>query len=114
MEREPYWRRAGRRIWQETYSSAKKRTPPLVISVMSLGLGYFYGVSQLHVGTKEAIKVGLICGLGANLIWLFGVLIYNVVRVPWLLDAESGALINAQESRAQTAEKTIQERKRQK
>lgn len=81
---------------------------------MSLGLGYFYGVSQLHVGTKEAIKVGLICGLGANLIWLFGVLIYNVVRVPWLLDAESGALINAQESRAQTAEKTIQERKRQK
>jgi hypothetical protein len=51
--------------------------------------------------------ITVISGVGANVIWFLGVLIYNTVRVPWLLDADAGKQINSLEDRATLAETSV-------
>ena len=44
--------------------------------------------------------------------WILGVLVYNIVHVPWLLDAESGQQISTWEERALAAESVLDDREK--
>jgi hypothetical protein len=72
-------------------------------------MGSIYSWLYFHKQIKETIEIALISGVGANVIWFLGVLIYNAARVPWLLDSESTDLINDQETRVLVAEKNLAE-----
>jgi len=104
MERESFGARARKTIWRDTWASVKKRTIPLIVGLIGVALGGLYSWLALHRQVVENVKIGLIAGAGANVIWFLCVLIYNTVRVPWLLDAESDQLIDQMESRAEAAE----------
>lgn len=69
-----------------------------------------YGWLYLHKQIKETAAIAVMSGIGATLIWILGVLIYNTVRVPWLLDAESGQQISTLEERALAAESALDDR----
>jgi len=51
--------------------------------------------------------IAVISGFGANVLWFLGLLIYNTVRVPWLLDADAGKQISDLENRAILAETSV-------
>jgi len=83
----------------------------LVIAIIGIAVGTLFNHFYLHKdAAKELIEVALVSGIGANVIWIAGVLIYNTVRAPWLLDAESGELIDQMESRALLAEDCLREK----
>jgi hypothetical protein len=71
-----------------------------------------YGWLYLHKQIRETAAIAVISGIGANLIWILGVLIYNTVRVPWLLDAESGQEISTLEKRALAAESALDDQEK--
>jgi hypothetical protein len=66
-----------------------------------------YGWLYLHKQIKETAAIAVISGIGANLIWILGVLIYNTVRVAWLLDAEGGKQIAELEDKVQGLEDSL-------
>lgn len=104
MDRLSFGTRARQQIWRETRASIKGRVTTLTVSLVGILVGYLY-VTELHqVSNWQTIKISVMAGITANILWILGVLIYNTVRVPWLLDAESGEQINALEQRALTAE----------
>lgn len=70
-------------------------------------MGSLFSWLYLHKQIKETVEIALISGVGANVIWFLGVLIYNTVRVPWLLDADAGEQINGLEERARLAETSV-------
>jgi hypothetical protein len=110
VDRPSFGTRARQRIWQETRATIKRRVTPLVISLMGIVVGYTYNLLWLHKQTaKELVAVAVVSGFGANLIWFLGVFVVNTFRVPWLLDTESTNLINKQETRAESAEKKVDE-----
>jgi hypothetical protein len=112
VERLPYATRARERIWRETLLSVRRRVPPLIISLASITLGGVYGGLYLHKQITETVAIAVGSAMGANLIWILGVLIYNTVRVPWLLDAEDGQQISALEDRASAAESALDDREK--
>ena len=112
MDRLPYWTRARRRIWQDTRASAKGRVVTLVVSIVGLALGYLYATELHQVTNWQALKIAVEAGISANILWVLGVLIVNSLRVPWLLDAESGEQIDALEQRAAAAETALDEREK--
>jgi len=112
VERLPYTTRACERIWRETRSSIRGRIPPLVISIVGIALGTMYGWLYLQKEITETAAIAVISGVGANLIWILGVLLYNTVRVPWLLDAESGQQISTFEERALAAESALSDQEK--
>jgi hypothetical protein len=72
--------------------------------IVTTFLNYFW----LHKQTVEEVGVlGLVSVVGSYTIWFFLSLIVNACRVPWLLDADSGALIDSLEIRAQEAESRL-------
>jgi hypothetical protein len=107
-----YATRARGRIWRDTRSSILRRVPPFVISLVGIAIGSIYGSLYLHRQIKETAAIALISGVGANVIWFLSVLIYNTVRVPWLLDAESGQQIRTLEGRALAAESALDDREK--
>jgi len=107
VERLPYRTRALERIWRETCSSFRKRVPPFVISLIAIAVGSTYSSRYLQKQIKETVVIAVISGVGANLLWFLGVLIYNAVRVPWLLDADAGKQISDLENRAILAETSV-------
>jgi len=110
VERLPYTTRACKRIKADTVAAIWRRVPPLVIAIVGIGVGALFNYLYLHKQTaKEMIEVALVSGIGANLIWILCVLVYNTVRVPWLLDAESGQQIDVLEARVFTAESKADE-----
>jgi hypothetical protein len=112
VDRPSFVVRAWERIWHETRASLKGRFPPLLISFFGIAVGYTYSWFWLHKQTaKELVTVAVVSGIGANLIWFLSVFVVNTFRVPWLLDAESTALINGQEARAESAETKLAEMK---
>jgi hypothetical protein len=106
VERLPYRTRALERIWRETCSSIRKRIPPFVISLIGLAVGSTYS-RYLQKQIKETVVIAVISGFGANVLWFLGLLIYNTVRVPWLLDADAGKQISDLENRAILAETSV-------
>ncbi len=107
MVRPSYSTRARKRIWLEWKSSASGRRAPFTIAVLVLAVGWLYSSFYLHKEFAENLKIGLICSCGSYAIWLLGMLVFHALRVPWLLDADAGVLINQQEDRAQTAESSL-------
>ena len=71
-----------------------------------------YGWLYLHKQITETAAIAVMSGIGANLIWILGVLVYNIVHVPWLLDAESGQQISTWEERALAAESVLDDREK--
>ena len=73
-------------------------------------IGFLISFFGLHVTTAKQLGILSAVSLcGSYAVWFLCALIINTVRVPWLLDAESTALINTQEARAEDAEKKIAE-----
>lgn len=108
MEREPFGTRARRRIWRDTLDFIKGRAVPLGIAVTVILVGVFIHHVWLHQQTaKELTLIGVISIAGSYAIWFLGALIANTLRVPWLLDAESGQQINTLEARALKAEAKV-------
>jgi hypothetical protein len=73
---------------------------------VGLVVSYFYG--PVHVALDFLIRSVVMVGCSYGIAFL-AALVINTVRVPWLLDAESGEQINALEKRAQVAETTLSE-----
>jgi hypothetical protein len=71
-----------------------------------------YGGLYLHKQIKETLGIAVLSGVGANLMWALGVLTYNAIRVPWLLDAEDGQRLSTLEERASVAETALDDREK--
>lgn len=66
----------------------------------------------LHLQAAKQLAVLAFVSLGGSYaIWFLGAWVVNMFRVPWLLDAESGQLIDEWENKAQAAEATVAELK---
>jgi hypothetical protein len=71
-------------------------------------LGFLLNHVWLHKDTAKQLAIVAAISLGGSYgVWFLGAFLINALRIPWLLDAESTDLINAQETRAQVAEKNL-------
>lgn len=68
-------------------------------------MGFLLNFIWLHKDTARQLAIlGVVSFSGSYLIWFLLNLAFNTIRVPWLLDVESGQQINALEKRALVAE----------
>lgn len=73
-------------------------------------LGFLLNFYYLHLQAAKQLAVLAFVSLGGSyVIWFLGAGVVNMFRVPWLLDAESGRLIDEWENKAQAAEATVAE-----
>jgi hypothetical protein len=108
VERPPYGTRARKKIRQETLASAKGRVTPFIIAIVGLVLGFLLNMFYLHLqAAKQFAVLALVSLAGSYAIWFLGALVFHTFRVPRLLDAESGRLIDEMESRAKNAETAV-------
>jgi hypothetical protein len=81
-----------------------------VIGAIGIVLGYLINLFWLHANTAKQLAIlGVVSLSGSYAVWFLAAFVVNTFRVPWLLDAESTALINTQETRAESAEKKVAE-----
>jgi hypothetical protein len=73
-------------------------------------VSYFYG--PVH-WTLDFLYRSVVMVTLSYLIAFVGALVINTLRVPWLLDAESGGQINSLEKRAEDAESSVLDLERQ-
>jgi hypothetical protein len=78
---------------------------PLCIAIVGLIVSYFYGPVRAALDFLVRSIVMVLCSYGIAFV---AALVVNTLRVPWLLDAESGEQVNTQEKRAQIAEASVQ------
>jgi len=110
---DPYGTRARKRIWKEALTFVKGRVVPFGIAIAGLILGYLINYLYLHRQTaKELTVIGLASLVGSYVTSFLISLVVNAVRVPWLLDAESGQQINTLEARALQAESKLDDAKK--
>ena len=110
VNRPPYWKRAVKRISRDTLASAKGRIAPFLIGIVGISLGFLLNACYLHLqAAKQLATLAFVSLVGSYVIWFLGAWIVNTLRVPWLLDEESGRLINEWESKAQAAEAVVAE-----
>lgn len=108
MERLPYSTRARQRVRRETLTFIKGRTVPLGIGITVIVMGALLHYFWLHQQTtKELITISVVSIGGSYAVWFLAALAINTIRIPWLLDSESGELINAMEARAAEAESKL-------
>lgn len=108
MNRPPYWKRAIRRIARDTLASVKSRVAALFIATIGIGLAFLLNSYYLHLQTAKQLAIFAVVSLGGSyVVWFSAIWIFNTLRVPWLLDAESGKLIDECEKKAQTAETAL-------
>lgn len=108
MNRTPYRTRLRKRISQDTVAFFKARLVPLAIAITGLLISYL--CNPLHVGLDFLLRSVVVVALSYGAAFV-GALLFNTVRAPWLLDEESGQLIDQWEKNAQTAETTLAELK---
>jgi hypothetical protein len=73
-----------------------------------LAVGFLVHSLWLHEKTvRELVIISLVSLSRSYTLWFLGALIINSIRIPSLLDAESGEQINALETRALSAESKI-------
>ena len=112
MNRPSFRTRALKRISQDTCASAKGRITPFLIGIVGVILGFLFNAYYLHLHAAGPLAVlALVCLVGSYAIWFLSAWVVNTFRVPWLLDAESGRLINEWEKKAQNAEAAVAELK---
>jgi hypothetical protein len=71
-------------------------------------LGFLINHYYLHLqAARQLAVIGFVSLGGSYAVWFLGAWIINMFRAPWLLDAESGQLIDAWEGKAQIAENTL-------
>jgi hypothetical protein len=107
MERTPFRTRARTRIFRETIAFFKGRLVPIAIALVGLIISRFYG--EIHTPLIFLVRsvVILLCSYGIAFV---GAFVVNTIRVPGLLDAESGEQINNLEARAETAETALKDK----
>jgi hypothetical protein len=74
---------------------------PLILAILGLIVSYLYG--PVH-WTIDFLYRSIVMVILSYSVAFVGALIINTLRVPWLLDAESGQQIDALETRALLAE----------
>jgi hypothetical protein len=110
VERVHYRTRAGKRILRETVAFFKSKITALYIAAIGLIVTFLFNHFYLHAKTAaQLLGFGAFMLLGSYGISFFGAFIINAMRVPWLLDVESGELVNALEQRAVSAESRADE-----
>lgn len=105
MDRLPFRTRARIRIFGETLAFFKGRIVPFCIAIVGLVVSYLYGHAHIAFDFLVRSIVMVACSYA---IAFLGAVVVNALRVPWLLDAESGEQINSLEKRAQIAEASVQ------